>query len=211
MSQTRNTIMKTPLIIPIGRSKSGKDEFYKIVKDYFPDYEVVRFSFADYLYELTAETLGISVEELRKEKEKYRHYLIFGGMFARKIDDYFWVDNLQDKLRNFINNNDVFNKKVIIIITDCRFMNELLMLVNESEHFHYKLNTALVELYCTKETLINRGYNMDNYNHESETLSETAKEEFVWPPKHTIHNNSSYEKYRDEVVKRVSEILEECK
>lgn len=195
--------MKTPLIIPIGRSKSGKDELYKIVKEYYPDYEVVRFSFADYLYELTAETLGISLEELRKEKEKYRHYLIFGGMFARKINPNIWVHKLEDVISQYILSNKRYLDKTIFVVTDCRFENEL-----DSLCYIDGVEPLTVSIRCSKETLESRGYNFTNYNHESETLVDnitTVGCSFVIP------NNSSFEKYRDEVINTVGEILEICK
>lgn len=199
--------MKTPLIIPIGRSKSGKDELYKIVKAYYPDYEVVRFSFADYLYELTAETLGISVEELRKEKEKYRHYLIFGGMFARKINPNVWVDRLEDVISQYTLSNKFSLDKTILVATDCRFDNEISMLCGT---FSF-MKPVIIPIFCTKETLQSRGYNFANYDHESETMIDDLDRFNRARPYMSIQNNSSHEKYVDEVVTRVSEILEECK
>jgi hypothetical protein len=189
-------VHNNPIILLIGRSKSGKDEFFKILKD--AGVNVHRVSMADKLKQLTADLLNISLEELEKNKEKYRDFLIYGGNLVRKISSTYWVEEAAKSI-------PIKDKNKLYVVTDVRYYNEL-------SYFRWEFNDdfVAVPIYSTLEVLKSRGYNEKNFNHISESLVEI----FLKPPYNQqskyiyklLENNGSYEDFKAKVLECYSHI-----
>ena len=75
-----------------GKMRAGKDELAKIMLKLDPSLR--RMAFADKLKELSAQVLGIPVEDLHdaEKKKQYRDRLIFGGNLVRSVSPHTWAD-----------------------------------------------------------------------------------------------------------------------
>ncbi len=104
------------LIGVTGFKRSGKDTFAKVLVDKI-GYK--RLAFADALKKEVAEFLGIPVEELEMDKEKWRGVLQYHGCAVRWKDEDHWVDCLseyRDRLR--------VQCPTKFVVSDVRFRNE---------------------------------------------------------------------------------------
>ena len=116
--------MSLPKVIGlVGQKHSGKDTFYKLCLELYLDkrleYCPYRYAFADALKQEVADKHGITIEELNKNKEKYRIELQETGVKHRDIEKGHWIDKLADSLLNF-----KMKGPSLILITDVRFVNE---------------------------------------------------------------------------------------
>lgn len=185
--------MKKPVILLIGRSKSGKDTFIKYARKEYS--KIRRIAFADELKRLAAINLGITQEELEKNKEDYRKFIIFGGMLGRSINPDIWVDMA-------ISKNYHTDPEEVIIYSDCRFPNEL-----ERIRSHYSKDRPIyiVEISVKEEELLKRGYNPAIWDSPSETAFEKAE---LWKQGSiTIYNNSTEKDYELTVRSLMIEIF----
>jgi len=185
--------MNKPVIILIGRSKSGKDTFIKYAKKEYS--KIRRIAFADELKRLAAINLGISLEELENNKEKYRQFIIFGGMLARSINPDIWVDMA-------ISKNYHTDRDEVIIYSDCRFTNEL---DRVKAHYSKDRPIYIIEISVKEQELIKRGYNPAIWDSPSETGFEKAdlwKQGLI-----TIYNNSTEQDYELTVRSLIIEIF----
>jgi hypothetical protein len=107
--------MKYTLLLT-GKMRAGKDELAKIMIKLDPSLR--RMAFADELKRLSAEVLGIPVEDLHdpEKKKLYRDRLIFGGNLVRAIAPHTWADHIYYSDEYQQNN---------VIITDARYPNEI--------------------------------------------------------------------------------------
>jgi hypothetical protein len=185
--------MKKPVILLVGRSKSGKDTFIKYARKEYS--KIRRIAFADELKRLGAINLGISLEELEKNKENYRQFIIFGGMLARSINPDVWVDMA-------ISKNYYTDHEEVIIYSDCRFPNELERVKN---HYSKDRPIYIVEISVKEEELMKRGYNLAIWDSPSETALEKSD---LWKQGSiTIYNNSTEKDYELTVRSLMIEIF----
>ncbi len=108
----------------VGKKKSGKDTFCKILQGFSAariiSLPVLRLAFADQVKDELCLELGVSREHLEKYKEKFRPLIKDKGMEGRKKDPKYWI-NIVDKLIEEYENS---KKICVCVITDVRFVNE---------------------------------------------------------------------------------------
>ena len=129
--------MKKPFLIGIsGKAYSGKDFTADVIKQLFPDLKIYKIAYADAvrsmlkgivdvdaIYKLNKkeepiEGLGVSLRELMQS---------LGTDWGRHIlGDNFWVNILNKR----INDNLFLTESDVIVISDCRFQNEIEYIVN---------------------------------------------------------------------------------
>jgi predicted kinase len=184
--------MKMPVILLIGRSKSGKDTFIKYARKEYS--KIRRIAFADELKKMAAINLGLTLEELERDKEKYREFIIFGGMLARSLNPDVWVDMAISK--NYYTENDE-----VIIFSDCRFPNELRVVKN-----HYKDRPVyIIEIDVQEKELLKRGYNRKIWDSPSETAFQNAD---LWKEGAIhIYNNGTEKEFEVTVRSLIAEIF----
>lgn len=106
-----------------GKKQSGKNEVAKIIQSLTPLW-CAEIAYADALKSEVAFACGQSVTEVNIYKEVFRPILQWWGTdFRRKFQeqDLYWIHRLDGKLAILTD----ADKHDIIIITDCRFKNEL--------------------------------------------------------------------------------------
>lgn len=129
--------MKKPFLIGIsGKAYSGKDFTADVIKKLFPDLKIYKIAYADTvrsmlkgivdvdaIYKLNKkeepiEGLGVSLRELMQS---------LGTDWGRHIlGDNFWVNILNKR----INDNSFLTEADVIVISDCRFQNEIEYIIN---------------------------------------------------------------------------------
>lgn len=118
--------MKPKAILLIGKARSGKDTFAEIAKK---NYDVTRYAYADNLKKVCATIMGVPVSRFYENKFEmnddwgmtYREVLQLLGTDALRnhFREDIWVKSLYSTVQSETN----FEKD--IIITDCRFENEI--------------------------------------------------------------------------------------
>ena len=104
----------TPRIIGVtGFKRSGKDTFARVLSERAG---YVRVAFADALKEEVAAFLGISLEELERDKELWRPVLQHRGVSMRQKNPNHWIDRVAYRITTLI--------PARVVITDVRFLNE---------------------------------------------------------------------------------------
>ena len=131
--------MKKPFLIGVsGKAYSGKDFTADAIKQLFPDLKIYKIAYADAvrnmrkgivdvdaIYKLNKkeepiEGLGVSLRELMQS---------LGTDWGRHIlGDNFWVNILNKR----INDNSFLTEADVIVISDCRFQNEIDYIVNHN-------------------------------------------------------------------------------
>lgn len=131
--------MKKPFLIGIsGKAYSGKDFTADAIKQLFPDFKIYKIAYADAvrnmlksivdvdaIYKLNKkeepiEGLGVSLRELMQS---------LGTDWGRHIlGDNFWVNILNKR----INDNSFLTEADVIVISDCRFQNEIEYIINRA-------------------------------------------------------------------------------
>jgi len=115
----------TKVIQLTGYPRSGKDEYFKIAKDLYPELDIRRYAYADYLKERHAEELGVSSIEhynelLHSTNEYHGHNLRNGlsklGIRLKKEDLLVFVNKVRSDILD--DNPD------LAIITDMRYWEE---------------------------------------------------------------------------------------
>lgn len=162
------------LIVVSGKSKSGKDEFFKILKSIDPTFK--RLAFADKLKGMLAEYNNITVVELEENKAIFRHDLILVGTMIRKVNPLYWVKSIEfDPI--YADNN--------ICVTDMRYR-------NEKQYLEYAKNKKVifVRIEVSEDNLARRGYDQKIKNLESEIDLDTDTKFPI-----TIDNNGSLDDF----------------
>ena len=137
----------------IGPSGSGKDTLATYLSTLTP---TVRLSFADYPKKLCSELLDLPLDSFYEKKnevskfkwkdlvyletsipEKYepdryllnREIIQKWGQFFKKMNPDVWVEEIRDQIQMYVDIEPVCKvSDLIIVITDCRFLNEKQML-----------------------------------------------------------------------------------
>lgn len=159
------------------KKRVGKDTFFHIVKDLYPEKEVYRLAFADavkeevYCYFL--EPLGIpkSVIDDPKYKESIRP-LIQGWATLKRtfIDDYYWAKKVFEEIVRLLK----ANPGCVIIITDGKHLIEILHTIEMGgKTLHIQKDTDCVDEHSSEKEL-------DDYHHLFN---------------YTIENNGTEEEY----------------
>jgi len=195
--------------MPIARARGGKDEFYNIVKSIEPS--VKRLAFADELKLICDEILlsalklmethGLFLpsefsERILTDKAAKRAFLIdFGTKIMRKRLPDIWRDVMVSVNLSTLNDSN-------FIISDCRFMNEFKILLN-----NYKVVPVLIDVdkdilferYC--RTSSDKSIESFNkiYNSETEQLHDELIDSSDSSIQH-IDNNGTIEQYREQIV-----------
>lgn len=114
-----------------GFAETGKDEFFKITKQIFPEKRIQRLSFADslkkYLDPFLEQETGISAFTTDPEEKRIvRPYLVSIANYYRwKTDGRFWIDRWKEDKQRYFKDYD------ILFICDARFINEVVFVKNE--------------------------------------------------------------------------------
>lgn len=96
-----------------GKKQSGKDMFFRIAVETFPNKVVKRLAFADAVKRYASEFFGVSPDV---DKETSRWVLQgIGEMFREKVDKSYWINQVSEKIDNI---------DTIYIVTDVRYRNE---------------------------------------------------------------------------------------
>lgn len=155
-----------------GKRRSGKDTVCAVLKEH-TTLNVRRAAFADPLKEECAKALGITMEELEAEKATTFRPLLqwWGTEFRRnKFGDDYWVRQMQERLRSFGAEHQQCLHELVVVITDCRFDNEVAMVrslgglivktvrpgLPEDEHGKH-VSESLADAIEADVTLINDG------------------------------------------------------
>ena len=112
------------IILLNGKANSGKDYYYKNYLKKFNGSEfIVRFAFADAIKDIMKEFFGWD----GKDKEGIRRSQMQSiGNGFRDLDEFVWVDYLENEIRGYINyHTRLGGKDVTVMITDTRFENEV--------------------------------------------------------------------------------------
>lgn len=132
---------KKKIILISGIAGSGKDTFFKLADEIFPN-QFERFAFADELKKEIAPEIqskyGIDVFICsREDKVKIRNELVEYGMKKRQESDgRYWIDKLKESISGC---------EKVPMITDFRFLNERLVL----EEF-FETASIHLEIFCPK-------------------------------------------------------------
>jgi hypothetical protein len=183
------------MVIIVGYKKRvGKDEFYKTVKERFPELNVYRVAFADPLKEeiferfLKQDGYDIGVLDNPETKPIFRPFMQWYGTEYRRNpilggDPDYWIKKAFQKVDE-IQSKD---PNAIIIFCDGRYPNEIAAVKNRGG-------------FAVK---INRGSVFDpNEQHTSETALDTYAEfDYV------IENESSLEDYKNKVQNLINHLL----
>lgn len=106
-----------------GRKQSGKDSLFGLLKESLPDLKVERVAFADALKQEVAHACGVTVEQIEREKSRWRGLLQhWGTEFRRHDNESYWIDRARDKIEAMRGCG-----ADVAVITDVRFENEASM------------------------------------------------------------------------------------
>jgi len=102
-----------------GAARSGKDTVFSLFKELLPKKTVVRVAFGDEIKKEYAESLGMDVDFLERNKSAHRIGLQrWGTEFRRDQDEDYWISKVEPQV-------DFLRKSAdLIVITDVRFLNE---------------------------------------------------------------------------------------
>lgn len=171
----------------IGKMGSGKNEFLVQAEKLFPKSDFYEGKFARTLYNVQYRIQSY----LGLPNHKDGKLLQFLGTHYREtVNDDFWVDRLFSTLLEF----DV-KKDLHLIITDCRFPNELARCKKEGY--------ALIRIYRQEEL---RGESIGN--RDTKHISETALDDVPDSAfDYIINNNGSLELFKGAVQTIINDLL----
>lgn len=162
----------TFILLVSGKSKSGKDYFCSLLREIDREngnkLDFHRIALADQLKAFTAKALNIEESELHDptKKEKWRPYLIFGGMLGRMISPSTWC--------TFINGSEEYKTRNLII-PDVRFINEVQWF--KTSYIHKP--AFLVRIHADEDTRLFRGANKGVFDDITETELDNVTYDFV--------------------------------
>ena len=155
---------KKKIIIFSGKQFSGKDTVAKILLEQLTDFK--RIGIADAIKIEYSKKTGLSLEEIEKNKSKYRQDLIDLGNWGRTQSPDYWLDSIIEYPNN-------------TIVTDIRMKHEL----DKFKSF----GAFAVRVEASKENRSKRGI-LTSAEDETETqLDNITNWDYV------IYNNESYE------------------
>ena len=171
------------------KKRVGKDTFFLLVQELYPDHKIVRIAFADELknevFKCMLEPNGFDKSFLDNPdtKEVFRPLLQGWGTVRREFsgEDY-WVERAFNKMTE---------SDTIYIICDCRYLNEL-NFVNSHNGYtvHIKRDSVVQDNSHSSETAL------DDYHHLFQ---------------YTVLNNGTTEDYKVQVEKIMQDIFEKEK
>ena len=86
-----------------GTKRSGKDTVFKLLKDSSKGFSINlrREAFADNLKQEVADVLGIGLDKIENDKERFRPMLQWYGADYRRFfsGEYYWVDQMIRKIQ----------------------------------------------------------------------------------------------------------------
>ena len=157
-------IKKKKIIVFSGKQFSGKDTVAKILLGKLKDFK--RIGIADAIKSEYSAKTGLSIEEIEKNKSKYRQDLIDLGNYGRNINTDYWL-------------NSIISYPGNVIVTDVRVKHELDL---------FKKNGAFtVRVEASEEQRAKRGL-ITSSNDNTETDLDNIKD---WD--YIIYNNGTYE------------------
>ena len=175
-----------------GTKGSGKDEFFKIVKRFFPELDVRKVAYADPIKREVCRIFGISSEEEYdhfKRKEMAfeivegtktslhgRHFVREVGMLMRRYDVNQFVRYVEDTVKSA--------PEAVWCITDVRFENELISVRG--------LDAIVVKI-------LRAGATFDGHVSEVEFPSAACN--------YVIHNDGNIKEYEYEVVSLIEHVM----
>lgn len=174
--------MKNRKLIGIsGKKGSGKDTFYDIIIEKYPEYQNVKF--ADKLKEICANLTGLPIEYFYNRKH-YSYYMKEWGMTIREMMQRLGTDALRDNFDKQIWIKSAFSnitENQSTVITDVRFENEADEVL--------KRDGYLIRIEPSYPGYMNIGD-----EHPSETgLDDYNKFDFI------ITNSGSYDDYKNQI------------
>lgn len=157
-------IKKKKIIVFSGKQFSGKDTVAKILLGKLKDFK--RIGIADAIKSEYSARTGLSIEEIEKNKSKYRQDLIDLGNYGRNINPDYWL-------------NSIISYPGNVIVTDVRVKHELDL---------FKKNGAFtIRVEASEEQRAKRGF-ITSSNDNTETDLDNIKD---W--NYIIYNNGTYE------------------
>lgn len=103
----------------IGKARSGKDTSFSIISDLINN--AINLKFADPIYDILHYAQKMCDFPIEKDRQ-FLQYI--GTEWARNKNENIWVDLMEKNINN--------NKDKSIIITDCRFKNEVNFLIKNN-------------------------------------------------------------------------------
>lgn len=152
------------IIVFSGKQFSGKDTVAKILLDKFKSFK--RIGIADSIKMLYSKKTGLSLEEIEKNKPKYRQDLIDLGDWGRAQNPDYWLNSILEYQGN-------------TIVTDIRVKHELDLFKNQG--------AFAIRVEATEEARSKRG-SLVSKNDNTETALDNITD---WD--YIIQNNGTYE------------------
>ncbi len=173
---------KKIIIVFSGKQFSGKDTVAKILLEKFKTF--TRIGIADAIKLLYSKQTGLSIDEIEKNKSKYRQDLINLGDWGRAQNPDYWL-------------NSIIAFEGNTIVTDIRVKHEL--------DLFKSFGAFTVRVEADEEIRQKRGV-LTSKNDNTETALDNISD---WD--YTIYNNGSYEELVDNVKKLIEAIKDRYK
>lgn len=161
-----------------GKQFCGKDTVAKILLDKLPSF--CRIGLADAIKLKYSEKTGLSVEEIEKNKSKYRPDLIALGNEGRSINPDYWINTIVEKDAN-------------VIVPDVRMPHEVEI---------FKQNNAFcIRVEASAEARSKRGELSREDDYTETALDNYSKWNYI------INNEGNYEELCEKTNDLVSQII----
>ncbi len=188
--------MKNILIVFSGKAQSGKSTSSEIIKqivnEYFSNYSIQIYSFADKLKQIAKEiffwdgdkNIYYDISNSKPIPDKGRELLINIGKKMREIRSTVWCEYVMNKIEI----EDMKNKNVIFIIDDARFLNEIELIKKFHTNYIIRiLRKGLSNINDISETDLDN-YNFDYYIENDESVDD-LKQKLIKITKKAIQEN----------------------
>jgi hypothetical protein len=134
-----------------GTKRSGKDTVYKLLKDSSKGFSINlrREAFADNLKQEVADVLGIGLDKIENDKERFRPMLQWYGADYRRFfsGEYYWVDQMIRKIQR----NS--KSKTTTVITDVRYPNEADLVKSRGVLIKVERDTGLEDMHSSETAM----------------------------------------------------------
>ena len=165
-----------------GKAKSGKDTCCELIKNEFPNANIIQLAFADPIKQACQVLFNLTDNQLHNQNSKElidprwsktpRQLFQWLGtdVLRKQFDKYIFIKNMKNRIDTIIQNNK--NKNTLILVSDIRFDNEATLI---KSYFHLHSN-RIIKISrneaeeVDKTSLIWRFWNylFKKKNHESE-------------------------------------------